>query len=240
MPLPSGQITTFSELAVAWHGAERESDKRAVWRTLARGGWLCVCRDAVQRSDQTTLEAWLDASDSIRQDVIQFNGTEAAHMVRTYLLCALFASRTRELTWRERHGAVQEGIATLSVPLGFCSDLIREFLAEPLRRAEQELSLTVLLIDTPRNDGVAAILTLALLPDGSEGLYPVPALAFIRDPDFCRAAEAACTWVKQVGLWREGYDVCWWLQRRDGRPLSTLTGPSLGAAFALGLGKLFT
>src|SRR5712692_2406717 len=100
MPMPLGQTNTFREIEVEWHRAERESDKRAVWRALARGGWFRACRDAVQRNDRTTLETWLDAGDTTKQDIVQFNGTEAAQMVRTHMLCGLAVCRTQEVALR--------------------------------------------------------------------------------------------------------------------------------------------
>jgi len=238
--MPSGQITTFSELAVAWHEAERESDKRAVWRTLARGGWFRACREAVQRGDQAALEAWLDESDLTKQDIIQFNGADLAQMVYLYLLCSLVACRTRELAPLDRRKALQ-GTAALSLAsLGFCRDLTLQLLGEPLCRAEKDLSLSVLLVDTARNEGVVATLRLELIPDGKGDFYPVPELAFLRDPDFCQTEDNARECLQRMGLWKRERDVRWQLQRRDDKPVVNLTGPSLGAAFALGLGKLFT
>src|SRR5881397_3055879 len=95
--MPLSQIETFSEIAAEWYEAERESDKRAVWRKLVRGGWLRACRDAVQRGDRATLEAWLDKGDTTKQDLVQFQGEEAARMVRTHLRCSLAACWAREV-----------------------------------------------------------------------------------------------------------------------------------------------
>jgi len=236
--MPSGQIETLDEIEAAWRKAERESDKRALWRVFARGGWFRACREAGQKGDQATLEVWLDANNVTRQDIIQFNGVEAAQMVRTHLLCGLLACQTQGFARPERQKALREAVASLVVPVGFCSDLIQEFLGELPRQAERELSLTVFLVDTVRNEGVVAVLTLELLPEGSGGLYPIPEQAFIRDPDFCQAEDNARTYVAETGLWREDQDVRWRLQRRDGEPLANLSGPSLGAALALGIGKL--
>jgi len=237
MPMPSGQIETLSEIETAWHKAERESDKRALWRALAQGGWLRACRDAVRKDDRATLEAWLTTDDIAKQAILQFHGAAAAQMVHTHLLCGLAACQARELAPRERLKALPE-VASPAASLGFCHDLMRELLGEPPRQAERDLSLTVLLVDTVRNEGVVATLTLELIPDGSRELYPVPALAFLRDVDFRRAEANARGCLAETGLWQKGWDVRWQLQRRDGKPLFNLTGPSLGAAFALGIGKL--
>src|SRR5262245_35024430 len=238
--MPSGPITTFSELIVAWHGAERESDKRAVWRTLARGGWFRTCKAAVQSGDQAVLEAWLDESDLTKQDIIQFNGADLAQMVRRYLLCSLVACRTRGLASLDRWKALRGTVASPSASFGFCHDLTLRLLGEPLCRAEKDLSLSVLLVDTARNEGIVATLLLELIPDGKGDFYPVPELSFLRDPDFRQTEDYARECLHRMGLWKKERDVRWQLQRRDDKPIVNLTGPSLGAAFALGLGKLFT
>jgi len=116
LPVPLSQIETFSEIAAEWRAAERESDKRAVWRKLVRGGWLHACRDAVQRGDRATLEAWLDKGDMTKQDIIQFNGAAAERIVRTHILCSLAACWARELASLEPLNAAR-GIVTLDVPL---------------------------------------------------------------------------------------------------------------------------
>ncbi len=236
--MPSDQTNTFREIEVEWHKAERESDKRAVWRTLARGGWFRACRDAVQRNDRTTLETWLDADDTTKQDIVQFNGIEAAQMVRTHILCGLAVCRAREVALREPIDTLPE-VVSVKVPLGFRRDLMQALLAEPLRKAERNLSLAVLLVDTARNEGAGATLTLELMLNGGGEFYPIPELAFMRDKDFHQAEDNARACVEGAGLWQKDWDVRWRLQRRDGKPLVTLSGPSMGAAFALGLAKLF-
>jgi len=237
--MPAGQIETFGEIAIEWKKAERESDKRAVWRTLARGGWFRACRDAAQRGDRATLEVWLDESDSTKQDIVQFHGAEAAQMVRAHLLCSFAACLAREVVPLELMKSTWEAAASQPDAIGFCRDLTQELLGEPLRKPERDLSLTVLLVDTARNEGIVATLTLELVPEGSGGFYPVPELAFGRDPDFRRAEAEARACIEGINLWRKAQDVRWRLQRRDGKPIANLSGPSLGAAFALGIAQLF-
>lgn len=234
-----GQNETLDDIETAWHQAERESDKRALWRVLARGGLLRACREAVQRDDHETLGSWLGANNVTQQDIIQFNGPETAQIARTHLQCGLLACQTREFTQPERQKTLCAAGVSLAAPVGFCSDLIQEFLGEPSRQAERKQSLTVLLVDTIRNEGVTALLTLESLSNGNGGLYPIPEQAFIRDSDFRQAEDNARTYVMGTGIWRADWDVRWRLQRRDGKPLANLTGPSLGAAFALGVEKLF-
>jgi hypothetical protein len=223
--MPITQIDTFDDIVAAWREAVRESDKRALWRLLARGGWLHACRDAVQKQDHATLAMWADKTDSLRQDIMQFNGPDIALMVQAHLQCGLAACghSGQELT----HPSP-----------GFCHDLILALSNAPLRQGEQTTALTVLLVDTARNDGVVATLTLELIPNGSRALYPTPELIFLRDADFQQAETQASAATHSAGLWSTKHDVRWQLHRRDGKPLTTLAGPSMGAAFALGISKL--
>ena len=235
--MPPGQIQTFADIEVAWRRAERESDKRAVWRVLAKGGWLSACRDAVRRNERTTLETWLDMSDSTKHEIIQFGGPEAAQLVHVHMLCGLAGCKVREGATRELLHSELEAIAP-TISRGFCRDLTLALVGKPLRKAERNLSLDVLLVDTARNEGVGASLLLELISSGQGECYAVPELAFLRDKDARRAEDNARACVEGIGLWRTEWDVRWQLHRRDGKPLVTLSGPSLGAAFALGLAKL--
>lgn len=102
----------------------------------------------------------------------------------------------------------------------------------------REQSLTVLLVDEARDDGVVATLTLEFVANGTGALYPDPALAFVyRDWEFRQAEDWARNYVQRRGLWQKEWDVRWRLERRDRQPISALTGPSMGGAFALGLAK---
>jgi len=235
--MPSGRIQTFDDIEVAWHAAGRESDRRAVWRALAKGGWLSACRDAVRRDGRATLETWLGTGDSTKRDIIEFSGPEASQLVRVHMLCGLAGCGAREgVTWELLHTQL-EAIAP-KISRGFCRDLTLALAGEPLRKAERDLSLDVLLVDTARNEGVGASLLLELISSGRGECYAVPELAFLRDKDARRAEDDARACVEGIGLWRTEWDVRWRLRRRDGKPLVTLSGPSLGAAFALGLAKL--
>jgi hypothetical protein len=224
--MPIQQISTFDDLLRAWGEAVREAEKRAVWRLLTRGGWLQACRNAVQRQDDLTLQTWLDTSNTIQQSIIEFNGEETARLARLYLQCGLAACGRRDLSLENAQS-------------GFCKDLLLTLSDLPLRRQERDLSLTVLLVDTARNEGAVASLTLALIPNGAGALYPLPELTFLRDTTFQEAEVNACTTIKAMGLWPPTSDVRWSLQRRDSKPVANLSGPSLGAAFALGLSKLY-
>jgi hypothetical protein len=130
-----------------------------------------------------------------------------------------------------------------SLPLGFFRLLLHALLLEEQPEAQPgDTSLTVSLIVflvEGRTSGVAAILKLERLPDGDGLLLPSPTLAFVRrDLAFRDAEENARRYVESLGIWKMDHDVCWSLERRDGRPLGFLQGPSRGFAFALGLVKL--
>jgi len=222
--MSSDQLETFDDLLRAWQKAERESDKRAFWRTLARGGWFRACHEAARRKDRAAFTAWLDGGDATKHELITFNGDAAAQMAFTHLRCGLAVCNDRE---PEAHHAS-----------GFCRDLIRVLADVPLRPAKRSLSFTTLLVDVARNEGVTAVLTLELIPDGGGDFYPTPELAFLRDADFQQAETNARAAVHTVTQWPSSYDVRWLLQRRDGKPLTNLSGPSLGAAFSLGISAL--
>jgi len=181
----------------------------------------------VRQQDCGVLQVWLDAGAPVQQSIIEFNGEESAHLVRVYLRCGLRACR-------------QSGSDLRETPSGFCKDLTLALSGLPLRRQERDVSLAVLLVDTGRNEGAAASLTLALIPNGTGDFYPLPEFVFLRDATFQEAEVNACAAIKAMGLWLSTHDVRWSLQRRDSKPVATLSGPSMGAAFALGLGKLYS
>ena len=132
------------------------------------------------------------------------------------------------------------------LPLVFFRDLLDTFLLENTRhnhdsQSASPVSLTALLVGTTQRQGIVATLSLEQRSDGSGLCYPAPNLAFVRrDPTFREAERDACTYVKDAGLWKPDQDVRWRVERRDGQPITTLTGSSMGFAFALGLAKLFT
>jgi hypothetical protein len=134
----------------------------------------------------------------------------------------------------------------LDMPLGFLHDLVQDLFpavnnSKHARQPVRALSLTSLLVDTVQDRGVVANLTLELMPDGNEMLYPAPQLAFVaRDDEFRQAEANAHTYVQKTErLWPNNQDIRWRLERRDGKRLSSaLVGDSLGGAFGLGLLRL--
>jgi hypothetical protein len=241
---------TFAEIEQEWSICSTRQLRRFLWEKLTginTRGWFQACRNAVQAVDCTTLLAWRNEDDTTKQDVIQlgsrFGFEEAACMVRAHLHCALTAVEHQQWTSGTVPSDVLQAIADklqTPPPIGFLRDLTAELLDAPPRQPVREpLSLTALLVDTALDKGIVANLTLELMPDGNKNLYPTPALAFVvRDKDFSQAEENARTCVQREGLWQEGWDVRWRLERRDQTPITALTGNSAGLAFALGLAKL--
>jgi hypothetical protein len=129
------------------------------------------------------------------------------------------------------------------LPLSFFFSLLVALLpekpgTEQLQAQHPTVSLTALLAGE-RTAGIVATLTVELIPGGPGIVFPAPALAFVRRDDaFRKAEQAALGYVKSLGLWKTGYDVCWQLERRDGQAIGALKGSSMGLAFALGLAKL--
>ena len=132
------KITTFAELSTGWQQAKRENDRRAIWRTLRRGGWRRVCQSAVQHGDEQTLERWLAAQDPETQDIVAYDdgGPAAAQMVRIHLRCGLAACRNqREVLSKPWNLVLEDFVKDASI--GFCTDLIRDLMGESLRAAER-------------------------------------------------------------------------------------------------------
>ncbi|WP_405616533.1 hypothetical protein [Streptomyces sp. NBC_01508] len=88
-------------------------------------------------------------------------------------------------------------------------------------------------------EGATGVLELRELPSGPTGLYPDPrTMAGVRSPNGQFAASLGHAW-KAAGPRREGRCVLWRLVLSDEpTPPAWIDGPSLGAAFALGLREL--
>lgn len=233
---------TFDDIMRQWQACGTQEQRRALWEQwMGPGrGWFRACHTAVERRDTPALQAWLDPADSGKQTILRFHGAEAATMVQAHLLCAWAAVHHGHWpTQTVPDEALGQAVAETALARGFLRDLAQELLRGQLRQKARQQALTVLLVDPAMDTGVVATLRLELMPGGDRQLYPIPALAFVaRDAAFCQAEHAASAYAQQVGLWPEGWDVRWQLERRDRHPIGTLTGPSLGGALALGLAKL--
>jgi hypothetical protein len=110
------------------------------------------------------------------------------------------------------------------------------------RQVEGEVKLSALLIYEATSFGVAVQLILERIKNGHGEVYPAPvphAFTVIK-PCFKQAIDNAVGYVKvKTGLLMDEFDVRFRLERYDKKPLpSPLSGPSLGAGFAIGLLKL--
>lgn len=127
-------------------------------------------------------------------------------------------------------------------PLGFLQDLTQALLPSgAVRPAKTSCTLPVLLVEEAREEerGVVLSLTLERLDEGNGALYPHPDLAFLfRERSFRQSEKNAREAVAYMGLWplESKEDVRWSLNRWPGGDF--LKGPSVGAAFALGLAQL--
>jgi hypothetical protein len=186
-----------------------------------------------------------------------------SHMLRAHLLCVSIALQLQHeeeaanadtanidaafdarLCKQVAHHCGQIALET-DLPLAFFRDLLYRLLPEskdPRRPPPSvtPVSLTALLVGKTQRQGIVATLSLEQRSDGSGVCYPTPDVAFARrDPAFHEAEHNAYRYVKAIGLWKANRDVRWRIERRDGQPITTLTGSSMGFAFALGLAKLF-
>lgn len=241
---------TFDDIEQQWRQCSTRRLRLYLWEQLTgtpTRGWFAACQDAVRRGDHKALQAWRNADNPIKQEILQLGsrfGNEAAtEMMGVHLACALAAIAHQPWT----SGTLPlNGLAAISSqfqhppPDGFLRDLIAELGGFGFRLPRQTIQIPVLLVDTQEDEGVVANLTLDLMPDGEGQLYPIPKLAFVhRDAEFLKAEADAKACVQQMGLWQDGYDIRWGLERRDGKPLSAeLIGNSVGGALAVALAKL--
>ena len=167
------------------------------------------------------------------------------HMAQLHLRCTQVAIAYRASTSRNPPPAahIAASLSEAGRPLGFLLDLARVLLGEQVRPALASQTLPVLVVDREYNEGLVLSLTLDRVEGGSGVLYLHPDQAFVfRDQEFEQAEENAQEAVKHLGLWPPEHqdDVRWSLTRSEGGRLPTLTGPSAGGAFALGLAKLLS
>jgi len=126
-------------------------------------------------------------------------------------------------------------------PVGFVRDLARFLSGGETLPAEATLRLRVALIEGEQAHLVPLHLERVEGPD--EGLYPHPRQAFLaEDAEFQEAREAARAYVRSQDRWMPGRSVRWSLElpRELEGKIRQVKGPSMGAAFAAGLLRLFT
>jgi len=263
----SSDLATFEAIELTWL---RELDdeqrdiygdvgeyRRHLWQRLGSPPercWVDACRRAVEIAlkelDGARSKAML-ANGLALDEIIDFDDRpERATMARTYLRCALAvvdalengscASETDVIVPDDR----LHEIATEELSLGLLRDVARELAMGSPRPALRQQSITTVLVKRLPNgatEGVVATLTVELLADGKQEMYPAPEMALVpRDEEFQLSAETARGYLVGVPkLWEEGFDVRWTLRPRDlQEELTVLTGPSLGGAFTLVIGRL--
>jgi CHASE2 domain-containing sensor protein len=236
-------IRHLEDIAAQWPSCRTREARRDLWEQLTGSSrlWFSACCDIVRQRNTHTLELWLNHTDPIKQDILNFDASHSV-MLRAHLLCARLALTYDQHTQQDElddllHPIMEEtGLAR-----GFLRDLTWALLAHgPAPQPERIEELYVLLVEEGRDQGVVGVLSLHLMSNGTGDLYPQHELAFVfRDQPFRQAEQDACTYVHSLGLWPEGRDICWRLTRPfDNRPIRRLTGTSMGAAFVLGLSKL--
>ena len=227
-----------------------------------------ACRQAVttawsDAAGQERAKQWLDSLlNDFRPPIALIDhgdGGEAeayrAELLQAYLLCTSAACNilhSHELLTAAllQSQGLDPIFPTTGLPPAFFIRLVQSLLPEQLRhkqpyQATKSETVNALLVSTAQRQGITATLTVDRLSPGTGLCYPSPALAFVRrDQAFQESEQNACTYVQSCGFWTPDKenepDLCWTIERRDGKPLAALTGPSLGLAFTLTFGKVLT
>ena len=233
----------LQDLEAQWPSCRTREARRDLWEpfTEPAGLWLSACRDIVRQKDTYTLARWLDPGDPTPQDILNFDANRRAAL-QAHLRCAHVALTCAPNAPLDEFDARLRPIAdeTHLAPR-LLRDLTWTLLPNgPTLAPEHATELYVLLIEEGRDTGVVGLLSLHLMSQGAGRLYPHHDLALVLRNEVFRQAEAdARAYVDSQGLWARDKDVRWRLTRPfDNRPIRRLTGPSMGAAFALGLSKL--
>ena len=169
-------------------------------------------------------------------------------MIQTYLRCAQLAMQPGPFA-PESMESIQEDIQKTAqqcgMPAGFIRDIVWSLIPECSSYLEptsqtQRVSVIGLLVAEKLRTGFPAVLTLELRSNGHGALYPHPALTFIcRDAEFQCSETNACARVEELWQARHaGQDIRWQLNRHDGQPITSISGPSLGLTFTMGMAKL--
>jgi hypothetical protein len=121
-------------------------------------------------------------------------------------------------------------------------DFVSHLLDKPLPASSPEAKIGVLLVPVEGGRGIVAWLTLERVEHGTGHVYPGLVFnAFLEfGLEFEQSINNAVACLRNQRIWPEpcSFDVRWTLRRADGAFLDSIDGPSLGLAFALGLGKV--
>lgn len=222
--------------------------RQAFWQELIspkreRCGWWKASLHESKRNDCiAVLDPWI-RREGRKREIVEFGGPAQAEMIQLHFVAAQFVNQN----WNWVNGTISGSPqlpANLRGPKGLLNDLIHEFGSGKMRPPVHKQSITGVLIDEGQysQPGVVVMITLEAINGGNGSFYPTPAFALLDlYPEFQDGLENSLRMVRDtLGIWRDGYDVRWRIDRTDGRELSsTLKGGSAGAAFAFALAKLF-
>ncbi|HED19285.1 MAG TPA: hypothetical protein ENI74_07275, partial [Gammaproteobacteria bacterium] len=226
-----------------WEDCRSEPQRQKLWQQLTRpeGSWFRACQEAVaachEQPDacQAAFQHWLShdtTGSAVRYCDYDYPLKSQSAILRAFFHLGLLACKHGATIPDQEVSALTE---TVGISTGLLSDIGCYLCKQSLRKAEHSVELTALLVNHD-DDGVPARLTLELVGDGAGKIYPVPELSLCRDKTFVASEN---TVAELFSRQLNGSDIRWSLQRLDGKPLGHLTGPSMGAAFALGLRWLF-
>ena len=182
-------------------------------------------------------------------DILRKAGDSVSPVVLAHLLCAraLYDAGDAEMSDGPLDRSPKPIARETGVPINLVRDIQADLCGMLVRPAGGPLLLNLLLVhrtrETPKPRGVVAELDLEIVPGGAGCLYPTTEICLLRmDEDFIEAKENARRFVaNKLGLWEGGCDVRWQIKLPGGRSLPpALEGGSAGAAFAIGLAKLFS
>jgi energy-coupling factor transporter ATP-binding protein EcfA2 len=224
----------LEDISKKWAACQSVVERERLWRHLMRpdGQWLSACKEAAQPSyDSTTALQML--ADTQPDSLLAFNRVSLANAAEpgpdTILKIALGLQETGLSETTIKNLADSTGI-----PTGFASDIALHLTSSRPRPGRQDIKITCLLID-PDDNSVSVSLKLELVTNGSGAIYPVPELALCRDQAFMAQETLALAAISSLPA---DCDIRWSVTRLDGEEIASLSGPSMGAAFALGIKAL--
>ena len=213
--------------------------------------WVEALRQTMLSGDKQTIIRYID--DASIFDEVELINPELPRFLKAQLQCAL--------SWLEQGNGMSSTLSDTVLKeiaedqilsIGQVKELSIQ-LAPRLADSNNDgcknqgnpsISLPVLLFNpsgTPLDRCILAELKLERVP-GLGDCYPVAEsmLTLLVDDDFRQSIVNARQWLKHLDTLATQYDVRWRLRRYDNELLLSISGPSLGGAFALGLACLLS
>jgi len=229
----------LKDIRERWKHCSSVREREILWEHLTgtSGRWLKGFSEIAQGS-QTDLRPFEEMMKEWHQDrasPARFcrKGYDSTHQTSLLDACFQISLLILQTVESERGQELISLARRVELPAGQVLDLAARLAGRDLRPAQQTISLTSLLVNQ-RDEGVPARLTLELITDGTGAFYPVPEFSFCRDRHFLET-EAQ---VRNILLnHAASIDIRWNLHRLDNKDhlLGHLEGPSMGAAFSLGI-----